>query len=279
MSRFSRNRNNKKLTEEEDYSYGNDTEPNSDYQALELEPGENNDSKPLKYSEYNKELQEGEDGDDDIENEVYIVRQKYGVCSIVFSLVQTAILIAMMVQCGVAPLQVNPMFGPYPDVLSEWGAKNTVLILEDKEWWRLLTPILLHAGVIHLLCNVAVQLETGVFYEKEWGSVRWLIVYLTSAVGSSVLSCIAMPDALSVGSSGAVMGLFGAKLSEVVLRACERVRTKQDKVGRAVRKEQCCVVSCSVVLILLFSFIPYVDWAAHVVRGVGLIVQQKGVMA
>lgn len=263
-------------------------EPMTQYHALEMEQpvGRNEDKLMIRVNDRDVEGGEtryadyytaptypgvkgggmrSEDDDDDSSNEVYIVRQRYGYCSILFSLAQTAILVCMMVQCGIAPLQINPMIGPYPDVLSEWGAKNTVLILDDREYWRLLTPILLHAGVIHLLCNVAVQLETGVFFEKEWGSLRWCIVYLSSAIGSSILSCIVMPNALSVGSSGAVMGLFGAKLSEVVLRACERVRTKQDRVGQKVRREQCCVVSCSVVLILLFSFIPYVDWAAHVV--------------
>ena len=250
-------------------------EPTTNYKALELEQPSNTHVIAVrdvesngKYAEYYAEptLKGGAKDSDSINsNDTYIVRQRFGYCSILFSLAQTAILACMMWQCGIAPLQVNPMFGPYPDVLSEWGAKNTVLILDQNEYWRLVTPILLHAGVIHLICNIAVQLETGVFFEKEWGSLRWCIVYLTSAVGSSILSCIVMPNALSVGSSGAVMGLFGAKLSEVVLRAFERVRTKQDRVGHAVRKEQCCVVSCSVVLILLFSFIPYVDWAAHVV--------------
>jgi len=213
--------------------------------------------KALKYDDYTP------DDDETLSDEVYIVRQNVGYCSILFSVVQVVILIVMMVKCGIAPLRINPMVGPYPDVLSEWGAKNTVLILEDGQWYRLISPILLHAGIIHLLCNVAVQLETGVFFEKEWGSARWLAIYLVSAIGSSILSVIAMPDALSVGSSGAVMGLFGAKLSEVVMRACERIRTKQDRVANQVRKEQCCAVSCSVIVIMLFSFIPYVDWAAH----------------
>jgi membrane associated rhomboid family serine protease len=270
--------------------YENDSseiEPTTSYQALEVEQGQaqpnnaqqlmiqvrdvNPSDAPLKYADYYADPSDkpkDNNNDDDFSNlsdEVYIVRQQHGYLSVLFSLAQTAILVTMMVQCGVAPLHVNPMVGPYPDVLSEWGAKNTVLILDANEYWRLLTPILLHAGVIHLICNVAVQLETGVFFEKEWGSLRWLIIYLTSAIGSSTLSCIIMPNSLSVGSSGAVMGLFGAKLSEVVLRACERVRTKQDRVAHSVRKEQCCVVSCSVVLVLAFSFIPYVDWAAHVV--------------
>ena len=47
------------------------------------------------------------------EQEIYVVKQRYGVLSILFSIVQTVVLIIMMVQCGVAPLNVNPMIGPY----------------------------------------------------------------------------------------------------------------------------------------------------------------------
>jgi len=201
--------------------------------------------------------------DDGSEVDVYFVKQRRGYCSILFSLVQTIILVVMMWQCGVAPLNINPMVGPYPDALNYWGAKNSVLIIDDGEWWRLLTPILLHAGVIHLLCNVGVQLETGAFFEREWGSAKWLIVYLTSAIGSSCLSTIFMPGNISVGSSGSVCGLFGAKLSEVFCRICESRRTSQGRIGHEVRMEQCRGVMCSVVLIGLFSFIPFVDWAAH----------------
>lgn len=199
----------------------------------------------------------------DDEPEIYVVKQKYGYFSYLFSIAQTLVLIIMMVQCGVAPFNVNPMIGPYPDTLSTWGAKNTVLILEDDEWWRLISPIMLHAGIIHLACNIMVQLDTGAFFEREWGSLNWLIIYLVSAVGSTALSVVAMPDAISVGSSGAVMGLFGGKGAEVLCRCCEKESTEQDRVGHQVRKEQCAGVMCSVTVVLLFSFIPYVDWAAH----------------
>lgn len=199
----------------------------------------------------------------DDSEEVYVVRQRYGYFSIFFGVIQIIVLALMMWQCGIAPMSVNPMFGPYPDALSEWGGKNSILIVEDGEWWRLFTPILLHAGVIHLLCNVAVQLELGVFFEREWGSMTWLIIYMTSALGSSVLSVITMPDAVSVGSSGAVMGLFGGKLAEIICRSCEQQDTAQQRVAYQVRKEQCMGVTCSVIVVLAFSFIPYVDWAAH----------------
>jgi membrane associated rhomboid family serine protease len=194
---------------------------------------------------------------DEEEEEVYVVKQHWGYCSIIFSLAQTVILIIMILKCGIAPIKINPMIGPYPDVLSDWGGKNAIDILDDGEWWRLITPILLHAGIIHLLCNVAVQLETGAFFEREWGSGKWLAIYLVSAVGSSILSVIAMPNSISVGSSGAVMGLFGGKLSEVLFRCFETRRTPQDHVGHTVRKEQLMACLCSVLIVGLFSFIPY----------------------
>lgn len=196
--------------------------------------------------------------------DVYKTRQKYGYLSITFSLIQTIILAIMMFECGVAPIRLNIMIGPYPDVLSYWGAKNGALILGDEnEYWRLMTPMLLHAGIIHLVGNISVQLETGVFFEREWGSAVWLIVYLVSTLGASILSTIFMPDSLSVGSSGAVMGIFGAKLSEIFCRACEPNNTFEDRVNHAMRKHQLELSLGGCVIVMLFSFIPFVDWAAH----------------
>ena len=124
------------------------------------------------------------------------------------------------------------MLGPYPDALSQYGGKNSALILYEGEWWRLITPIQVHAGVIHLICNIAVQLDLGALFEKEWGSLRWLAIYLASAILGSAMSIIFKPDSISVGSSGAIMGLFGAKLSEVLLRRWEPVKTNQQFIGQ-----------------------------------------------
>ncbi len=187
----------------------------------------------------------------------YEYRQNRGYFSILFSVAQIAILAIMMLQCGIAPMNINPMIGPYPDVMSYWGAKNAFLILENGEKWRLITPILLHAGVLHLVGNVQVQLDFGVFCEKEWGSLIWLLIYLISAVGSSVFSTYFMPNNISVGSSGAVMGLFGGKLAEIVCKWCQERVTVQDKVGHAVRKRQLCMVVGGITIVMLLSFVPY----------------------
>jgi hypothetical protein len=66
-----------------------------------------------------------------------------------------------------------------------------------------------------------------------------------------------MPGAISVGSSGAVMGLFGAKLAEVIVRFCDRDKSTQGRIAHQVRKEQATGVTCSVIVVMLFSFIPF----------------------
>lgn len=91
----------------------------------------------------------------------------------------------------------------------------------------------------------------------------WMIVYIGSAFGSSVISTCFMPDNISVGSSGAVMGLFGAKLSEIFLLCCEKARSARERAGARARKRQTCLVVGGILVVGAMSFVPYVDWAAH----------------
>ncbi|KAL7527662.1 hypothetical protein ACHAXR_002070 [Thalassiosira sp. AJA248-18] len=108
-----------------------------------------------------------------------------------------------------------------------------------------------------------VQIDAGNTWEMEWGSVVWMIIYIGSAFGSSVFSTICMPDNISVGSSGAVMGLFGAKFSEIVLLCFEKSTNIAELSGERSRKQQACLVIGGIVIVAAMSFIPYVDWAAH----------------
>jgi len=205
------------------------------------------------------------------DSNMYPVRQRKGYLSIVFSIIQILILLLMMFMGGLAPLNVNPMVGPYPETLDNWGAKNTEKIVHDNEWWRIFPcPVFLHAGLFHLLGNVSVQLDTGAFFEREWGSLVWFIIYAGSGIGSSILSAVAMPDSIGVGSSGAVCGLFGAKLAEllIVKYRCKRAQRKnnstvQEEIGHEIHRDQLIHILINVVVVGAFSFVPFVDWAAH----------------
>ena len=133
------------------------------------------------------------------EGDFHYVKQKYGTCCIVISVMQLFILSIMIAACGVATLKVNFAVGPYPDTLSSWGAINAYQIIERHQHWRHLTASLLHSGVVHLLFNVAALLEAGAFFEREWGSTRWLCIFVVSSVGSSLFTCISDPNSINVG--------------------------------------------------------------------------------
>ena len=151
------------------------------------------------------------DGDD-----YYKTKQDHGNLSIILVMVQFLLMCAEIVGCGVAPVYINPTIGPYPNVLSDWGGKNVSLLLYQGQWYRLLTPAFLNVGLVHLLINAYVMLETSAFFERSWGSLRWFVIYIGSTLGSNLLASILSPATISVGSTAALMGIIGARFAEVV---------------------------------------------------------------
>eukprot|EP00568_Trieres_chinensis_P017727 CAMPEP_0183329270 /NCGR_PEP_ID=MMETSP0160_2-20130417/84709_1 /TAXON_ID=2839 ORGANISM="Odontella Sinensis, Strain Grunow 1884" /NCGR_SAMPLE_ID=MMETSP0160_2 /ASSEMBLY_ACC=CAM_ASM_000250 /LENGTH=451 /DNA_ID=CAMNT_0025497459 /DNA_START=424 /DNA_END=1779 /DNA_ORIENTATION=- len=195
--------------------------------------------------------------------EYYPVRQRYGFFSILISLAQVFLLVVLMTLCGVAPLEVNPLIGPYPDALSEWGGKNPYLISRAGQWWRILTAPFLSVGAAHMLLNVAAQLEAAAFFEREWGSGRWIVLYMASAAGGTILGCIVDPDSVSVISTPALVGLFGAKLSEIL--CCyffEQDKRQLEGWRPPPGSEQIGGVLCWSTLLTLLGLAPYMEFSA-----------------
>ncbi len=94
-------------------------------------------------------------------------------------------------------------------VLYRYGAEDPAAIVHLHEYWRLVTPIFLHAGWPHLLVNGMSLYFVGTLYERCVGRLRFLAVYMAAGIGGNVLSLAALPD-LGVGASGAIFGIFGA---------------------------------------------------------------------
>ena len=93
------------------------------------------------------------------------------------------------------------------------------------QWWRLVTAFFLHGGLIHIGMNMWVLSRIGPFLEDLLGSVRYLVVYLVSGIGSTAAISIWFVYVLGqkgsypmVGASGAIFGILGA-LATYTLRA------------------------------------------------------------
>lgn len=91
------------------------------------------------------------------------------------------------------------------------GAKFSPLIDLDNQWWRLLTPIFLHGGLVHLGFNSYALYIMGPDVERLYGWLRFGIIYLVAglagSIGSYAFGSLGSP---SIGASGAIFGLMGA---------------------------------------------------------------------
>ncbi|KAH0455436.1 hypothetical protein IEQ34_015468 [Dendrobium chrysotoxum] len=96
-----------------------------------------------------------------------------------------------------------------------WGAKVNTLI-DKGQLWRLVTSAFLHANIGHLMVNCYSLNSIGPTVEQLSGPRRFLAVYLTSAIASSLMS-YHLCQSPAVGASGAIFGLVGS-FSVFILR-------------------------------------------------------------
>ena len=89
--------------------------------------------------------------------------------------------------------------------------------LADGDWYRLLSSAFLHEppgsgiGLLHIAFNMWALIVVGPSLERALGRVRFIAVYLVSALGGSVLFyLLAAQNEPAIGASGAIFGLFGA---------------------------------------------------------------------
>jgi membrane associated rhomboid family serine protease len=117
----------------------------------------------------------------------------------------------------VEPLSVNPMIGPSAETLIRMGAKQTSLIVNRGEWYRLFSPMVLHAGLIHYFLNMMALLFIGKAVEQCHGFTAAAIIFIIPAVGGTIMSAIFLPEYISVGASGGIFGLIGACIADICI--------------------------------------------------------------
>jgi rhomboid protease GluP len=104
------------------------------------------------------------------------------------------------------------LLSPSLESLVRAGAMDSRLVAAG-EWWRLLTGVFVHIGVIHFLFNTYALLSVSSFLEEEIGPARYLSLFLLSGLGGSAASYILHRSVISAGASGAIFGLIGFAIS------------------------------------------------------------------
>jgi membrane associated rhomboid family serine protease len=94
--------------------------------------------------------------------------------------------------------------------LISWGALNPYYVRVEGDWYRIVTSMLLHGSIFHLLMNMYVLYYIGGFMERILGPLKYTLMYLIAGVSASILVVfIGNVNAVTVGASGSIFGIMG----------------------------------------------------------------------
>ena len=113
-------------------------------------------------------------------------------------------LIAVNVILYVIPI----LFGQYNDLINNYSVWGPAI--REGQYYRLLTGIFLHGGILHLLFNCYALYVIGAQVENFLGRIKFLIIYLVAGISGALFSVIFGGNFASIGASGAIFGLMGA---------------------------------------------------------------------
>ena len=116
----------------------------------------------------------------------------------------------LLVFCLLTLMGVNP-FSPTALELFEYGGVRRSEVLNG-EYWRLITAIFVHAGVMHLFLNLVSLGFCAMILEDKIASLTLLIIYILCGLTGSIASIYWNESIISVGASGAIFGLYGLLL-------------------------------------------------------------------
>jgi rhomboid protease GluP len=125
----------------------------------------------------------------------------------------TGVLIAANVLVFLAMVLRGVSFtDPTVEQILRWGANFGPFTL-DHQWWRLLSCMFLHIGIVHLLLNMWALLNVGPLAEAVYGRLNFLLIYFLCGLSGSLASLLWNPAVTSAGASGAIFGIIGALIA------------------------------------------------------------------
>ncbi len=121
-------------------------------------------------------------------------------------------------------LVVNVIIFMISSLVAPWmyekGAMVTELILVRGQFYRILTAMFLHADINHLFNNMIIMVLAGGIVENYTGHTYYIFVYFLSGFFGNLLSmAYELSNGLnwiSVGASGAIMGIVGVLVAWII---------------------------------------------------------------
>lgn len=153
----------------------------------------------------------------------------------------------LMLFSGIDPLSPNGQ------ELMQWGA-NRRMETTGGEWWRLLTSMFVHGGIMHLLLNIFGLVLAAIVVEPILGRRNYFILYIFSGLFGGLASIYWYAHTASVGASGAIFGLYGAILGLLLT----------DAFHRDSKKGMLLLIGAYVGVNLLWGLTGGIDNAAHI---------------
>ena len=124
------------------------------------------------------------------------------------------------------------------------------------EWWRLLTCVFIHGGLLHIAFNMWCLWDLGRLAESVYGHWTFAAVYLITGLAASLGSLFRNPGVLSVGASGAIFGIAGALVASFYLGEFSLPRRNHGDASK-------CSHVCRVQPLLRGNNCPYRQCCAH----------------
>jgi membrane associated rhomboid family serine protease len=133
--------------------------------------------------------------------------RRWGTVTLTLIAVNVAMFVVTAVSAGL--LGFSPLTNYVSPIFLE--LRQVPVLVQDGEWWRVVSAAFLHIGPMHLVLNMLALLVFGSELERGLGRWRYLTIYFFSVLGgAAALQLFGHPSGWAAGASTAIYGLFGA---------------------------------------------------------------------
>lgn len=109
------------------------------------------------------------------------------------------------------------------NILSAGG--NSYSFTIDWQWWRLLTSMFIHGGLINLVVNLSALYFFGLWMEQNYSSKVFLGTFLTIGITGAIIYLLLSPESIGFSSSTAIMGVIGMNIVYMITQRDQLNRT------------------------------------------------------